>query len=135
MVVVVASEHEGRGLGARLRGWAEHRDRARGSACNRQWIAATNERARALLLAAEYRPERSYRRLTRTLDALDQAVSPPAGVTLRPVDVHEDAAPLHALNDVTSKASAAGDRADVDRWRARRRGTVGQEHRAAAAAG
>ena len=105
MVVVVAPDDEGRGLGSRLRGWAEQRDRARGSARHRQWIAASNVSARALLLAADYRPERSYWRLARKLDALDADASPPLGVSFRPIDVDRDAAALHALNEVSFKAS------------------------------
>ncbi len=68
MLVVVARDHEGRGIGSRLRRWAEQRDRARGSALHSQWIAAGNQRARALLLSAGYRPGRSYWRLGRTLE-------------------------------------------------------------------
>lgn len=59
VAVVVAPEHEGQGIGTCLREWAEPRDRARGSARHRQWIASTNLRARGLLLGAGYRPERS----------------------------------------------------------------------------
>ena len=36
MVVIVAPDHEGRGVGSALRGWAEQRDRARGTARHRQ---------------------------------------------------------------------------------------------------
>ena len=105
VIVVVAPDHEGRGIGSRLRHWAEERDRARGSSHHRQWIAAGNRRGRALLLAAGYRPERSYWRLGRMLDDIEERGSPPAGISLRPVDIDEDAAALHALNDVSFKAS------------------------------
>ena len=106
MFVVVAPDHEGLGLGSRLRVWAEHRDRARGSGCHRQWIAASNARARTHLLDAGYRPERSYWRLAGTLDAVGAASSPPAGISLRPVDVDEDAATLHALDEVSFEGNA-----------------------------
>jgi GNAT superfamily N-acetyltransferase len=104
MLVVVAPEHEGRGIGSRLRRWAEQRDRTRGSARHRQWIAACNERGRALLLAAGYRPQRSYWRLARTLGEAGEDGTPP-GVSLRPVDVDKDAQALHALNEASFKAS------------------------------
>jgi mycothiol synthase len=106
MLVVVATDHEGRGIGSRLRRWAEQRDRARGSARHSQWIAAGNQPARALLLTAGYRPARSYWRLARTLDDVHKDASPPDGVTLRPVQVDQDAPALHTLNEVSFKASA-----------------------------
>ena len=105
ILVVVAPDHEGRGIGSRLRVWAEQRDRSRGSARHRQWIAASNVSARRLLIAADYRPERSYWRLARKLDAVDARAAPPVGVSLRPVDVDRDSAALHALNEVSFKAS------------------------------
>ncbi len=107
IMVVVAPDHEGQGIGTRLRRWAEQRDRTRGSVRHRQWIASTNERARALLLATGYEPERSYWRLARRLDDLDDLEdgAPPRGVTFRPVDLDTDAAALHALNEVSFKAS------------------------------
>lgn len=106
MLVVVAPDHEGRGIGSRLRRWAEGRDRAGGSACHSQWIAAGNQRARALLLTAGYRPARSYWRLARPLDDIHEGGTPPDGVTLRPVDVDQDAPALHTLNEVSFEASA-----------------------------
>jgi mycothiol synthase len=77
MLVVVAPDHEGRGIGSLLRCWAERRDRARGSACHSQWIAAGNQQARALLLTAGYRPARSHWRLACTLDDIREGGSPP----------------------------------------------------------
>jgi mycothiol synthase len=105
MLVVVAPDHVGRGIGSVLRRWAEERDRARGSACHSQWIAAGNQPARALLLAAGYRPARSYWRLARTLGDIRERGSVPDDVTIRPVDVDQDAPTLHALNEVSFKAS------------------------------
>jgi mycothiol synthase len=118
MLIVVAPDHEGRGLGSRLRHWAEQRDRARGSAGHRQWIAANNTSARALLLAAGYRPVRSYWRLGRKLEALDMDGPPPVEVTLRPVDVDGDAAVLHALNETSFKASPDHEPYSLDRFHA-----------------
>lgn len=106
MLIVVAPDHEGRGIGSRLRRWAEQRDSARGSARHSQWIAAGNQHARTLLLTAGYQPARSYWRLARTLDDVHEGWSPPDGVALRPVDVDQDAPALHALNEVSFKASA-----------------------------
>ena len=105
MLVVVAPDHEGRGIGSLLRCWAEQRDRARGSACHSQWIAAGNQQVRALLLTAGYRPTRSHWRLARTLDDIREGGSLPDGVTLRPVDLDHDACTLHALSDVSFKAN------------------------------
>jgi mycothiol synthase len=104
-LVVVAPDHEGQGVGTRLRHWAERRDGALGTACHRQWIPGSNERARALLLAAGYRPERSYARLCRVLDDLGEGGPLPVGIRLRPVDIDGDAARLHVLNDLSFRAS------------------------------
>ena len=105
MLVVVAPDHEGRGVGSCLRVWAEQRDRARGTGRHRQWIAASNVSARRLLIAADYRPERSYWRLARKLDAVEEGAAPPVGVSLRPVDTDRDAAGLHAPNEVSFTAN------------------------------
>lgn len=106
MLVVVAPDHEGRGIGSLLRCWAEQRDSSRGSARHSQWIAAGNQHARALLMTAGYRPARSYWRLARTLGHVHNGASPPDRVTLRPVDVDQDAPALHALNERSFDASA-----------------------------
>ena len=106
MLAVVAPDHEGRGIGSRLLRWAEQRDSARGSTRHSQWIAAGNQHARTLLLTAGYQPARSYWRLARRLDDVHKGWSPPDGVTLRPVDVDQDAPALHALNEDSFKASA-----------------------------
>src|SRR5947199_10097167 len=50
--VVVAPEHEGRGIGALLLEWAEARERERGRDTYRQWVAAANVGARELLTNA-----------------------------------------------------------------------------------
>jgi GNAT superfamily N-acetyltransferase len=57
---VVVPEYEGQGIGTHLLKWGERRDRERGRERHRQWVAASNARGRALLLAAGYRHARSY---------------------------------------------------------------------------
>src|SRR5689334_20844493 len=51
-LAVVAPDHEGHGIGSRLLEWTEGRERARGRALHRQWVAAGNASARSLLTAA-----------------------------------------------------------------------------------
>jgi mycothiol synthase len=104
-LVVVDPDHEGGGIGSRLLEWAEDRDRARGRELHRQWVAANNTPARALLTGAGYRRARSYWRMIRTLDGVGAAPTPPAGFRLRPVDVARDATALHAV-DAASFAAA-----------------------------
>ena len=65
--VVVAPDHEGRGIGSRLLEWTEQRDRERGRDMHRQWVAGANASARALLTGAGYRRARSYARMVRRL--------------------------------------------------------------------
>jgi mycothiol synthase len=97
--VAVSPKHEGRGIGATLLSWAEHRTRERGRAQHRQWVAANNSRARALLLSAGYERSRSYWRLSRELDALGEPEPLPPGSRVRPVDVAGDTEALYALNN------------------------------------
>jgi len=106
-LAVVHPDHEGAGIGRRLLDWAEHRERERGRNRHRQWAAAGNERARALLTGAGYGVARSYWRMERTLDDLGADAPPPAGVRLRAVDVARDAVPLHTL-DARSFAANPG---------------------------
>lgn len=102
---VVAPEHEGQGIGTHLLKWGERRDRERSRERHRQWVAASNTRGRALLLAAGYGHARSYRRLARPLDDPVDAAPPPPGIRLRTVDVETDAIALHALNETSFAAS------------------------------
>jgi mycothiol synthase len=102
---LVAPDHEGQGIGMRLLNWAEPRDRERGRERHRQWVAASNQRGRALLLAAGYQPAPRYWRLVRRLDDLANVESPPAGVNLRPLDVEADAATVYALNETSFAAN------------------------------
>jgi len=104
-LAVVAPEYEGRGIGGRLLDWAEGRERAHGHPLHRQWVAATNATARALLTRAGYTRARSYWRLIRPLEAVGAPAPPPEGVHLRSVDVARDAPSLHAL-DAASFAGA-----------------------------
>lgn len=103
---VVAPGHEGKGIGTNLLKWGERRDRERGRERHRQWVAASNARGRALLLAAGYRHARSYRRLARALDDPVDAAPTPRGISLRTVDVETDATALHALNETSFAATS-----------------------------
>lgn len=98
-LVVVAPDHEGRGIGSRLLEWTEGREREQGREQHRQWAAAANQSARALLTAAGYRRTRSNWRMTAPLDRVRAPVDAPGGVRLRPVNVRRDAVALHALDD------------------------------------
>jgi mycothiol synthase len=104
-MVVVEPAHEGRGIGSRLLEWTEWRDRDRGRDVHRQWVAAANTTARALLSDAGYRRARSYSRLVMSLDVAPVAPDPPAGFSLRSIDPARDAVALHAV-DAASFAPA-----------------------------
>jgi mycothiol synthase len=96
-MAIVAPEHEGQGIGARLLEWVESRERGIGRD-HRQWVAATNKRGQELLLAAGYRHLRSYWRMIRKLDGDEPTEGTPVGFGLRPLDVDRDAAALHVLD-------------------------------------
>jgi mycothiol synthase len=104
-LAVVAPDQEGQGIGARLLGWAERRERERGRELHRQWVAAANQSARALLTSAGYRRARSYWRMVAPVEGAGPATGALAGVSLRPVDVERDGVALHAL-DAASFAGA-----------------------------
>jgi mycothiol synthase len=104
-LAVVDPEHEGRGIGSRLLEWAEGRDRAWGRELHRQWVAANNATARALLTGAGYRHARSYWRMVRSLEGIGNAPGPPSGIRLRPVDVARDAPALHAVDAASFAAT------------------------------
>jgi mycothiol synthase len=103
---VVAPDHEGRGIGVRLLEWAERRDRERGRKQHRQWVAAGNARGRTLLLAAGYRPERSYWRMSRSLDDVAGGDLRPVDVAMRQLNVTADAEAVYALNEASFAANA-----------------------------
>lgn len=98
---LVDPDYEGRGIGTRLLDWAERRDRELGRERHRQGLPASDERGRALLVAAGYRTSRSYWRLTRQLHDLGNPEDLPAGVRLRPFDADSDAEAVHALNETS----------------------------------
>jgi mycothiol synthase len=103
---LVAPDHEGRGIGARLLEWAERREREQGRTCHRQWIAAANQTAAALLRERGYEHVRSYWRMARALDPSLEAGPPPVpGVTIRSLDVERDGAALHALDAASFSAN------------------------------
>jgi mycothiol synthase len=104
-LAVVAPEFEGRGIGTRLLQWTESRECERGRARHRQWIAAANERGKALLTGAGYAWARSYSRMVRQLDEVESVGELPAWVRMRAVDVEGDAGALYAL-DVASFSGA-----------------------------
>src|SRR5205823_3414477 len=95
---VVAPDHERRGIGSRLLEWAEWRDRERGRELHRQWVAAGNASARALLTGAGYRRARSYWRMVCPLADLPARPEPPSGFRLRAVNPARDAEALHAID-------------------------------------
>lgn len=100
-LAVVAPEFEGRGIGTRLLRWTQGGEDERAEDRNRQWIAAGNERAAALLRSAGYERVRCYWRMERELDERVEADEPRAGVRLRSLDVDGDAVTLHALDDLS----------------------------------
>lgn len=103
-VVAVAPGHEGHGIGARLLEWTERRSRELGRDYYRQWVPPGNARGAALLRDAGYVAVRSYWRMARALLGVDEVVTPPEDVRLRPLDVDRDAVAVHAL-DAASFAS------------------------------
>jgi mycothiol synthase len=104
-LAVVAPDHERRGIGSRLLEWAERRDRERGRGVHRQWVAANNASARALLTGAGYHRARSYWRMACSLDEVAPAPDPPPGFRMRAIDPARDAPGLHAVDDASFAAA------------------------------
>jgi len=117
-VAVVAPEHEDRGIGALLLAWAERRESERGRKRHRQWVAAGNTRAQALLRGAGYLRVRSAWRMVRALDQGVHAGAAEAGFKLRPLDVERDGPTLHALDDASFAATADYEPETLETFRA-----------------
>jgi mycothiol synthase len=98
---LVAPDHEGRGIGARVLKWAERRDLELGRRPHRQWLAASNETGRALLTSAGYEPEHSCWRIVLEFDDAPAPAPVPPDVHLRPLDPDADAMAVHALNETS----------------------------------
>lgn len=105
-LVFVEPAHEQRGIGSRLREWAERLAVARGRSHHRQVIAHGNERGRGLLASAGYKQVRSVIQMAIATESLAKAPPPPAGVSLAPLNLPSDARPLH-LADTASFAGNA----------------------------
>jgi len=99
---IVHPDHEGKGIGTRLREWGEGRDRGRGRERHRQWVVSGNVKARTLLSEAGYALTRTYWRMVCPLDGIGpRPETVPAGFALRAVDAERDAAALHAVDAVS----------------------------------
>ncbi len=94
-VALVAPEHEGLGIGARLLAWVEQRERELARSHHRQWIGASSEPSRELLTREGYTRIRSYFRMVRALEELPAAS---LTATSRRPDLAVDAASLHELD-------------------------------------
>lgn len=105
-LVVVAPDQERRGIGSCLLEWTEERDRERRSELHRQWVAANNHSARALLTAGGYRRARSYWLMVRSLEDGPAAPDVPAGFELRAIDVTRDAAALQAVDEASFSSAS-----------------------------
>jgi mycothiol synthase len=102
--VAVHPEHEGRGIGTRLLGWAEQRGREQGRSRHRQWAARANTAGRELLQAAGYGYERTYSRMSRSLESGVDWPAPMPDIGVRALDVESDAVQLHAVDDAAFSA-------------------------------
>jgi mycothiol synthase len=91
-IVMVHPDAEGEGDGTVLRRWAEARAAERGTGVLRQFAAGSNDRARAHLRAAGYKPAQLYFRLRADLAAVPPAPEAP----LRTFTAADEAA-VHAL--------------------------------------
>jgi mycothiol synthase len=105
-LVFVDPGHERRGVGSRLREWAEALAQERRRSHHRQVVAHGNAAAHALLEAAGYHQVRSVIQMVKPLHAPAPAPPPPDGITLARLDLPADARALH-LADTASFAGNA----------------------------
>jgi mycothiol synthase len=105
-LVFVDPGHERRGVGSRLREWAEALAVERRRSHHRQVIAHGNTGGHGLLEAARYRQVRSVIQMAKTLEAAATAPAPPSGIRLAPLDLPADGRALH-LADTASFAGNA----------------------------
>jgi len=96
-LAAVAPGFEGRGIGTLLLEWTERRASEREREVYSQEVARSNARAARLLSDRGYTWVRSYTRMERALEPLDGPVGP-SGLTLRPLELHDDARTLYAID-------------------------------------
>jgi mycothiol synthase len=114
-LVTVPPASEGRGVGTALREAAEARAAERGEALVRQYVAITNEGARAHLLDVGYWPAYSYFRMR--MDLAD-APEPPADVPVRAFSRGMDDAPVHALVEEAMAGVPGNEPRSLESWQA-----------------
>jgi mycothiol synthase len=106
--VYVATDHEGHGLGTRLRDWVMARSVARGAIHHLQIVGSRNTAAAALLQAAGYERVRAFQRMRLALPR--PPISPEPGVRgdvrIRRIDAERDAPELHQLDAAAFAANA-----------------------------
>jgi mycothiol synthase len=114
-LVTVPPASEGRGVGTALREAAEARAIERGEALVRQYVAATNEAARAHLLEAGYWP--AYRYVRMRMD-LTHTPEPPPDVLVREFNRGVDDRPVHALVEEAMAGVAGNEPRSLESWQA-----------------
>ena len=114
-LVTVPPANEGRGVGTALRAAAEARARERGEARARQFVASSNEPARAHLLDAGYEHGLSYFRLRMELTDMIEA---PTEIAVREYERGRDDAPVHALVEQAMAGVQGNEPRSLESWRA-----------------
>jgi mycothiol synthase len=114
-LITVPPASEGLGIGTLLREAAEARALERGEALVRQFVPASNEGARAQLMAAGYWPAHSYFRMR-----MDLADAPPAPADLpvRSFSRGPDDAPVHALVEEAMAGVPGNEPRSLESWQA-----------------